>query len=64
MVLFVEQMEIENLVLMKLYTVIPLMVTTLYSGWNVMFGTGQNLLKYFLKFLPTISAFKISVMNT
>ena len=57
-------MEIENLVLMKLYTVIPLMVTALYSGWNVMFGTGQNLLKYFLKFLPTISAFKISVMNT
>ena len=48
---------------MELYTVIPLMVTTLYSGWNVMFGTGQNLLKYFLKFLPTISTFKTSVMN-
>ena len=40
------------------------MITTLYSGWSAMFGTWQNLLEYFLKFLPTTSMFKTFVMNT
>ena len=68
-VLFVKQLEIENLVFYEFIYRNPSSLTILWYQLSIQVGLRcleqwQNLLENFLKFLPTTSTFKTSAMNT